>query len=134
MKKFVVEISRGRFKIHGFAQEIGKDILISIWGGTRPHIGAIGMATPRPSLKNLKRWSATSSNFTFLNHKEDILVKKISEKLASGLGVNVVVTAGLHWSNLTSVEIKVIENLTLKISGLILQKIKSTKLGLMKSP
>jgi hypothetical protein len=121
MKKFLVEISRGRFKIHGSAQEVGQDLLVSIWGGTRPHIGAIGIAIPRPSLKNPKKWSATSSNFTFLGHKEDWMVKKISEKLATRLRRNVVVTAGIHWDRITSNEIKTIQNLTQRLSDQILK-------------
>lgn len=127
MERFLVEISKGRFKIHGLVQEVGQDILVSIWGGTRPHIGAVGMAIPRPSLKNPKKWSATSSNFTFIGHKEDILVKTISERLAARLRRNVVVTAGIHWDGITSDEIKAVENLTQKLSDLILKKIMPTR-------
>jgi len=123
MKRFLVEISKGRFKIHGLVQEVGQDILVSIWGGTRPHIGAVAMAVPRPSLKNPKKWSATSSNFTFIGHKEDTLVKKISEKLAAQLRRNVVVTAGIHWDGITFNEIKTIQNLPQKLSDQILKKI-----------
>ncbi len=128
MKRFLVEISKGRFKIHGLVQEVGQDILVSIWGGTRPHIGAVGMAIPRPSLKNPKKWSATSSNFTFIGHKEDILVKTISERLAARLRRNVVVTAGIHWDGITSSEIKALQNLTQKLSDLILKRILSRDL------
>ena len=127
MKRFLVEISKGRFKIHGFVQEVGQDLLISIWGGTRPHIGAIGIASPRSSLKDPKKWSATSSNFTFLGHKEDIMVKKFSEKLASRLRRNVVVTMGFHWDGITSQEIKTIQNLTQKLSDQILKRLQKTK-------
>jgi len=123
MKRFLVEISKGRFKIHGLVQEVGQDVLVSIWGGTRPHIGAVGMAIPRASLKNPKKWSATSSNFTFVGHKEDTLVKTISERLAARLRRNVVVTAGIHWDGITSIEIKTIQNLTQKLSDLMLKKI-----------
>ncbi len=123
MKRFLVEISKGRFRIQGFVQEVGQDLLISIWGGTRSHIGAVGIAIPRPSLKDPKKWSATSSVFTFIGHKEDILVKTISETLAARLRRNVVVTAGIHWDGITSNEIKAIQNLTQKLSDLILKKI-----------
>lgn len=124
MKRYTIEISKGRFKIHTLVQEIGQDFLVSIWGGTRPHIGAIGMAIPRPSLKDPKKWSATSSNFTFVGHKEDALVKTISEKLASRLRRNVVVTAGVHWEDMTSGEIRSVENLLQKMSGQILKRLK----------
>jgi hypothetical protein len=129
MKRFSVEASRGRFKTCGFVQEVGQDILVSVWGGTRPHIGAVGIAVPRHSLKNSKKWSATSSNFTFPGHKEDALVKRISERLAAQLRKNVVVTAGIHWDSLTVEEIKTIENLTGKLSDRILEKLLPTGKG-----
>jgi hypothetical protein len=129
MKRFLVETSRGRFKTFGFVQEVGQDILVSIWGGTRPHIGAIGVAVPRHSLKNPKKWSATSSNFTFPGHKEDTLVKKISERLATQLRKNAVVTAGIHWDSITLKEIKTIETLTRKLSDEILKKLLPTGKG-----
>ncbi|HVP80245.1 MAG TPA: hypothetical protein VMV04_20375 [Thermodesulfobacteriota bacterium] len=123
MKRFLLETSKGRFKTCGFVQEVGQDILVTIWGGTQPHIGAVGIAVPRPSLKNPDKWSATSSNFTFPGHKEDTLVKRISERLATRLRRNVVVTAGIHWDSLTPQEIKTIENLTGKLSDGILKKL-----------
>jgi hypothetical protein len=127
MKKFTVSISKGKFKLYAHAQRMGPDLLVSVWGGTRPHIGAVGMAIPRPSLRDPKKWSATSSNFTFIGHKEDALVKGISEKLATELRRNVVVVAGIHWDHLTVQEIKIIEKLTQKISDRILKRLKKRK-------
>jgi hypothetical protein len=127
MKKSVLSISRGKFKLHAHTQRMGEDLLVSIWGGTRPHIGAVGMAIPRPSLRDPKKWSATSSNFTFIGHKEDALVKGVSEKLATELKRNVVVVAGIHWDDLTAQEIEIIENLTQKISDQILKRLKKGK-------
>jgi hypothetical protein len=124
MRKFKVDISEGRFKMHGHVQEIGEDFLVSIWGGTKPHIGAVGIATPRASLKDPNRWSATSSNFTFIGHKEDLLVKQMSEGLAAQLKRNVVVVAGIHWDGVTASEIEVIQNLTGKLSAQILRRLK----------
>ena len=123
MKKFLLEVSQGRFKIHGFVQQLGQDLLVSIWGGTRPHLGAVGMATPRPSLEDPRKWSATSSNFTFIGHKEDALVKPISEKLAAQWRGNVVVVAGMHWDGMSAREIKSIERLTRRMSDQILKKL-----------
>ncbi len=123
MKRFKVEIAEGPFKIHGYVHEMGQDLLVSLWGGTKPHIGAVGMATPRPSLKDDGKWSATSSNFTFIGHKEDMLVKKLSERLASQLKRNVVVVAGIHWDNLHSKEIRLIEKMTLKTAEEILDRL-----------
>ncbi len=123
----MVTISKGKFKLHAYTRRMGQDLLVSISGGTRPHIGAVGMAISRPSLRDPKKWSATSSNFTFIGHKEDALVKGVSEKLAAELKSNVVVVAGIHWDDLTSQEIEIIEDLTQKISDRILKRLKKGK-------
>jgi gallate decarboxylase subunit D len=122
MKNFKLKVSRGRFSIQAHVQEMGRDVLVSLWGGDRPHIGAIGMATPRPSLKDPKKWSATSSNFTYVGHKEDSVVKMISERLASRLKTHIVVVAGLHWDNIRPEEIEMIQDLTRKLGDQILNR------------
>ncbi len=127
MKRLTAKVSKGRLTIHAFIQKIGQDILVSIWGGTHPHIGAVGMAVPRPSLKDPKKVSATSSNFTFAGHKEDLLSKKISEKIASKLKTNVVVAAGMHWDKLPLNKIETIEELTETLTDLILKKLEEKK-------
>ncbi len=126
MRRYRLVVKEGRFRIEGEIEEIGRDLFVSVRGGTKPHIGAIGMATPRPSLKDSRKWSATSSNFTFIGHKEDLLVKKISERLAAQLRRNVVVVAGIHWDGITSREIETIEGLTERLSVRILKKLKGT--------
>jgi hypothetical protein len=123
MKTLKLKVSRGRFSIQARVQEMGRDVLVSLWGGDRPHIGAIGMATPRPSLKDPKKWSATSSNFTYVGHKEDTVVKMISEKLASRLRTNIVVVAGIHWDNIKPEEIEIIQDLTHKLGEKILNRL-----------
>jgi succinylglutamate desuccinylase len=67
--------------------------------------------------------SATSSTFTYVGHKEDAVVKRISELLASRLKTKVVVSAGIHWDDLTPREIDIIAKLTQKLSGQILKKL-----------
>ena len=127
MKPYAFEVSKGRFKIQALVQRVGQDILVSMWGGTIPHIGAVGMATPRPSLRDPKKMSATSSTFTYVGHKEDAVVKRISELLASRLKTKVVVSAGIHWDDLTSREIDIIAKLTQKLSAQILKKLEASR-------
>ena len=127
MKRFAFEVSKGRFKIQALVQKVGQDVLVSMWGGTLPHIGAVGMATPRPSLRDPKKMSATSSTFTYVGHKEDAVVKRISELLASRLKTKVVVSAGIHWDDLTSREIDIIAKLTQKLSAQILKKLEASR-------
>jgi hypothetical protein len=113
---------QGRFRIDALVQSLGDDLLVSVWGGTRPHIGAVGIAIPRPSLDDPQRVSATSSNYTFLGHKEDAVVKQVSESIAAALGRNVVVTAGLHWEGLAPRDLEDIEGLTRQLVGKIVRQ------------
>jgi len=116
MKTASYSAKKGKFLIEALVQELGEDLLVSMWGGTRPHIGAVGIAVPRPSLADASRGSATSSNFTFTGHKEDRLVKEASEILAAGLRKNVVVTAGIHWDDLRPKDLSAIQNLSLLLA------------------
>ena len=80
------------------------------------------MAIPRPSLKDEKKTSVTSSVFTFVGHKEDWVVKVLSEALASRLKTHVVVTAGIHWDAITPEGIKIVEELTRALPDRIVEK------------
>jgi gallate decarboxylase subunit D len=96
-------ISLKEKEIEVFAQinAIGDDLLVILWGGTEPHIGAIGMGQPRSSLRSPQETSATSSVFTFIGHKEDGVAKWMAEELARRLNKKVVVSCGMHWDELT---------------------------------
>ena len=74
---------------------------MAVWGGEKPHIGAVAVAQPRPSLKDPDKTSASASVFCFLGHKEEELAKATAEILSATLNTPVVVTAGIHWDNLT---------------------------------
>lgn len=122
-KNFSITVKEGPFLLRAMVILVGDDLLVSIWGGTRPHIGAVALALPRPSLKDKKKTSATSSVLTVLGHKEDQTVKAVSEALSAVFKKNTVVTAGIHWDNLKAEEIKVIMELTEKLTGKIIAKV-----------
>jgi gallate decarboxylase subunit D len=98
----------GRYDLDALARWIGPDLLVVIWGGERPHIGAVALAQPRPSLKNPAVTSATASVLCVVGHKEDEVVKKASEFLSASLNARVTVAAGIHWDNLDEGAIRVI--------------------------
>lgn len=100
MRKFELSIEEGNYPIHSLSLLVGEDLVTCIWGGTRPHIGAVAIALPRPSIADPNIVSSTSSVFTVLGHKEDELVKMFSERLSARLQKNVVVAAGVHWDHL----------------------------------
>jgi hypothetical protein len=50
------------------AQWVGADLVVTIGGGSRPHVGAVAVAQPRPSLKGDGTVSATASVIALLGH------------------------------------------------------------------
>jgi len=113
-----------RYNIQAEAVWIGEDLLVYIWGGQRPHIGAAAMAQPRPSLADAAKISATASVFTYLGHKEDELAKWAAETLAAALETKVVVTAGIHWDNLDREAIETVSANSRELVRLLLEKLK----------
>lgn len=100
MKSFELSALEGDYPIHSLSILVGEDLLTCLWGGTEPHIGAVAVALPRPSIADPSVTSATSSVFTLLGHKEDQLVKVVSDRLSARLNKNVIVAAGIHWDHL----------------------------------
>ena len=100
--KAPVRVSAGDdYAVEAAAAWVGGDLLVWMWGGDRPHIGAVAAAHPRPSLADPARRSATASALVFSGHREDAIAKNAAERLASVLGANAVVTAGLHWDSIS---------------------------------
>lgn len=125
VRSFDLSEGEGKFQVLAKVFELGPDCLVILWGGTRPHVGAVGMAQVRPSLRDPIQRAATSSVFTFVGHKEDTVAKMMSEELAKTLGRNTVVAAGIHWDGLTDDEIKVITALCQSIMEQITKKYKT---------
>jgi hypothetical protein len=120
--EFTLETQTGAYDLTASVRWIGPDLLVAIWGGEKPHIGAVAVAQPRPSLKDPEVTSATASVICNVGHKEDDLVKAASEILASVLKTQVVVAAGIHWDNLEPEGIdRIIQNSKILVD-MILQK------------
>jgi len=121
--EFTIHTSEGEYDLSASIRLIGQDLLVAIWGGEKPHIGAVAMAQPRPSLKDHEVTSATASVFSYVGHKEDELAKATAEILAAAIKTNVVVAAGIHWDNLSPAGIqRVIDNSEILVE-MILEKI-----------
>ena len=113
----------GNFDIEAEALRIGDDYLVAIWGGEKPHIGAVAAAQPRPSLAKPDTTSATASVICFPAHQEFEIARVASEKLAAALNCNVVVTAGVHWDNLGLEGIAAVMSNSRILTDLILERI-----------
>jgi gallate decarboxylase subunit D len=99
-REFTLQTEEDAYNLSASVRLIGEDVLVAIWGGERPHIGAVAVAQPRPSLKDPAVTSSSASVICLVGHKEDELAKAAAEILAAALETQVVVTAGIHWDHL----------------------------------
>jgi hypothetical protein len=106
--EFRVKTEREAYNLEASVRKIGRDLLVAIWGGERPHIGAVAVAQPRPSLRDQRVRSATASVFCYPGHKDDTIAKEAAEKISSVLNANVTVTAGMHWDGIDEEGIKAV--------------------------
>jgi hypothetical protein len=99
-QEFSIKTEGDAYNLSASVRLIGEDVLVAIWGGEIPHIGAVAVAQPRPSLRDPDVTSSSASVICRVGHKEDELAKAAAEILAAALETHVVVTAGIHWDNL----------------------------------
>jgi len=118
MDFFDISEKKKSFEVSAHIVPVGDDILIVLTGG-RAHIGAVAIAQPRPSIKNAKKISSTSSVFTHIGHKEDVPARTMSEEISKRLNKRVTVAAGIHWDGLKKKDIELI----IEICGTITKRI-----------
>ena len=123
--EFLVATNEGEYDVEAHVRSVGEDLLVTISGGEKPHIGAVAAAQPRPSLKDPSATSATASVICYVGHKEDDLAKQAAEKLASSFNTRVVVTAGIHWDNLSEEGIRKVIRNSLNLLDLVVDRIKA---------
>lgn len=123
MKHIKISARKGAYKIEAKALLIGEDLVLSIWGGSKPHVGAVALAVPRPSLKNRAITSSTSSVLTRIGHKEDEIVKTVSERVSAALNKAVVVSAGIHWDDIPENEIGIVQSVCEELTHRLIQRI-----------
>lgn len=98
------------------ALPMGQDLAISLFGGSRAHIGAVAVAQPRPSLSDPETISATTSVIALLGHKEDKLASSVADRVAAATNRVVSVSCGIHYDNLVPEQlveiVAIVEGLT----------------------
>jgi hypothetical protein len=121
-QEFIIKTAEDAYNLSASVRLIGEDVLVAIWGGEIPHIGAVAVAQPRPSLKDPDVTSSSASVICRVGHKEDELAKAAAEILAAALETHVVVTAGIHWDNLAPEAIQRIVRNSEVLFDMILQR------------
>lgn len=96
-RTITVSAGEGKFRLWATAVSTdGEGINVTVGGGEVPHIGAVAVAVPRPSLKDPSQVSASTSVYLLVGHKDDALAKPLAERMARALNQPVVVAAGVH--------------------------------------
>ena len=98
------------YLIHLQAVLIGADLVVMIGGGTHPHVGAVAVSIPRPSLADPLVTSATTSVYALVGHKEDDLAKTLAHQIASTLQRKTVMTVGIHVEGIPPEGIATVKN------------------------
>lgn len=122
MRHMTITEEKDGFVIAAGVHGMGRDLLVTIEGGSA-HIGAIGIAEPRPSLADSGRVGATSSVFTFLGHKEDSLAKFMAEEMARRLNRKTVVVAGAHWDGISESGIETVVGICRRLVERIVEEV-----------
>ena len=63
---------------------IGEDLVLTLSGGEKPHIGCVVQAVPRPSLSGDGTISVTSSVINLTGHKDEFLCRRLAENRCKG--------------------------------------------------
>jgi hypothetical protein len=100
------QVGRGKYRVGLIGIPTDGGLIVGIFGGDKPHIGAVAIGIPRPSLKDPSKLSATSSVFTMTSHKDDEIARPASEKIAKELNQTAVVIAGVHVEGASEMEIR----------------------------
>lgn len=85
---------------------LGDDILITVKGGDKPHIGTAVLAVPRFSLTGDKTISTTSSVLNVTGHKDEAICRTLAEKAAKKYGVTTVCVGGFHIDDISAGQIE----------------------------
>jgi hypothetical protein len=96
LRRVEAEAGKGRFLVRAAATVTPDGVIVEILGGERPHVGAVALGLPRPSLENPERISCNVAVLPVLGHKDDEVARPAAARLARELNQAVVVVAGLH--------------------------------------
>lgn len=108
------EAFRGR-PITFRALALGRDLLVVLSGGERPHVGSIVMAEPRASTAEASRLSTTCQVWNRPPHKEEAVARPVAEALALRLNKAVVVVSGIHYEGLDEEGLEAVGEICFKL-------------------
>ncbi|MFW9794086.1 MAG: hypothetical protein ACFFEE_07290 [Candidatus Thorarchaeota archaeon] len=100
----IFEREAGKHTIFLDIKEIGKDLLVAIYGGDEHHIGGAAVAYPTQSHYR-DATTVSVSTITLPGHKDYVVANTSAEKMCKALEIPVIVTVGIHYDNATKKDI-----------------------------
>lgn len=108
MRTLTVTAGTGRYRIEVLTTLTAEGLIVQILGGERPHVGAVAIALPRPSLSSPGELRASTTVVPLYGHRDDEIARPAAEKLAVACAQPVVVVAGVHIEAATREEIELL--------------------------
>lgn len=119
----VVAEKGSEYEIQVAAVKCGDDWNVTICGGSRHHVGAVAIACKKTPDGTVLKHKATVSSFSVLDHKDDIVARKMSVFLADRMNTTVTVTAGIHIDDATIEELIMLQENCVKACEELIEKI-----------
>ncbi|MGY5875044.1 MAG: hypothetical protein RTU30_04810 [Candidatus Thorarchaeota archaeon] len=95
----------GSHAIYIDTKEIGRDLLITIYGGDEHHVGGVSIAYPTKSHYR-DADTVSVSTLSFPGHKDYVVSNSAADRICKALHRPVIVTVGIHVDNATKEQIE----------------------------
>jgi len=92
----VFEAGEGRCRVFLEAALTPDGVSVNLFGGERPHIGAVALCFPWPLACNPAKTDITSAVLPVPGHKDGELAGELAKKIARACRLPVAMVAGLH--------------------------------------
>jgi len=124
LKQMSFSAGTGRFLVRLLVTVTGNGLVAQLMGGEEPHIGAVVLSVPRPSLATPGVLGSNSFVLPLVGHKDDEIAKPVAQEIAVNYGRPVVVVAGIHVEDASSEDIEQLTVNCWKTVQLLLENIK----------
>ncbi|WP_334110388.1 prenylated flavin chaperone LpdD, partial [Thermodesulfitimonas autotrophica] len=94
VRTLTVTAGTGRYRIEVLTTLTAEGLVVQILGGEKPHVGAVAIALPRPSLSSPGELRANTTVVPLYGHRDDEIARPAAERLAVACAQPVVVVAG----------------------------------------
>ncbi|OPX84766.1 MAG: hypothetical protein A4E53_03823 [Pelotomaculum sp. PtaB.Bin104] len=108
VEQMIFAAGEGRLRIELLVSVTEDGLVVQLFGGEKPHVGAVVLSLPRPGLNDLAKISCNTTIIPLLGHKDDEVAKPVAEEIAVKCGKPVVVVAGIHIEHAGPEEIKML--------------------------